>query len=128
MPESPTRFAPAAAAPVTRDRAKQITAAGDQLRDFVAEMVTTIDTLWDENTRLQEGIDTHLEKCAELRGKLGVTEARARTAERLLVSIDPLRIDHELGCPGGAACMCGAIELRARVTAAQVRINEGKHV
>lgn len=124
----PLRFAPDTKAPVDGKRADEIDAMAKRLGEFVGEMLITIDTLRDENDRLQDGIDTHLEKCAVLRGDLGRAEQRARLAEKLIALIDPARLEHESTCERGGTCTCGTLELRAQLSVAQQRIAEGLHV
>jgi hypothetical protein len=75
-----TRFAPKEMTPVDRVRAKELADHSALLAAFVAEACLTIDTLWDENARLQEGVDRQMGLVAELRGQLGIAEARAKAA------------------------------------------------
>ena len=123
-----TRFIPPDEVPVTPARAKALQGHVDTLATLVSEAVMTNERLWDENSRLQAGIDRNLELVAELRGLQGVTEARARTAERLLNLVDPDLLGHSPDCETFAVstrvCSCGALELRARIAAAKTRIRE----
>jgi hypothetical protein len=74
------RFASKESTPVDRDRAREFAEQSDQLARFIADLCLTNESLWDENDRLQAGIDRNLELVAELRGQLGLATARAKAA------------------------------------------------
>lgn len=81
------RFAPPDKTPVTPDRLAQIRAMSDQLGKLLSESILTNETLWEENERLQAGMDTHLEKCAELRGQLGRKDELLRDYRARLIAV-----------------------------------------
>ena len=47
----------------------EIAQLAERIVDVLPAIVTANELLQAENARLQEGIDLHLEKCAELRGR-----------------------------------------------------------
>src|SRR5437763_199496 len=80
-------------APIDQTTARQIADQSAQLAAFVADLCLTNETLWDENARLQAGIDHNLELVAELRGRLGNRAATLdpAVAERLYQSVKSAR-------------------------------------
>jgi hypothetical protein len=81
------RFAPLELTPMTPERIAEIRARAEQLAQLLSESILTNETLWEENERLQAGIDTHLEKCAELRGQLGRKDEMLRDYRARLIAV-----------------------------------------
>lgn len=75
------RFASPEMAPIDPATARHIAEQHAQLGAYVADLCLTVDTLWSENERLQEGVDRNLGLVAELRGELGRIAARIRELE-----------------------------------------------
>lgn len=90
------RFAPAEATPIDQSRAREMADRVNdsaQLAAFIADACLTIDTLWTDNARLQDGTDRSLDLVAQARGELGRANARIRELESRLgasaATIDP---------------------------------------
>lgn len=66
------RFASPEMAPIGPTAAREIATKSAQLAAIVEDLCLTNETLWDENKRLQDGVDRSLGIIAELRGRLGI--------------------------------------------------------
>lgn len=65
------RFARPEAAPFGPPAAATAIAAIETLTSLIRDAIMTNETLWDENERLQSGVDRQMGIVAELRGELG---------------------------------------------------------
>lgn len=85
--ERRARFAAREETPATLEKLREGAAMMDRLAVMVGELLTTGEVLWDENERLQEGIDRQMGIVAQLRAELGRRDALIQDLVEYLPSL-----------------------------------------
>jgi hypothetical protein len=73
-----TRFASSKDAPITPERIAALRENGDVLAAMFGELLTTTETLWEENARLQDGVDRQMSIVARKNAEIGKRDALLR--------------------------------------------------